>query len=410
MFTKAFNAIFMTRPFWNEVNVPQSLVLKIYKEYLGTKNMIITSRAESIKYISPIVNRLQREILDWIKSTNTNQVIKDLYQIFDKCFRLYITEKEARKQLVDLNISDDDILDAFNCNRNMAVNVLNAVNLWLENAVLYQNEADPAQISEDSTADSELFVKLYLYGLTSKALSLLSLSRKFKEKELFYGINLSFESNEPIDVIRYHPVIYYNPALTGNQDAFNLTVDDYKQVDRSVFGIGFQKEHGLSFLLSIYRQELVSVEGDIVAYSEKVKRIAPRAGVRNSTQYDAYCSSIESVLKSWGFPGEINLSFDNDTLDLYINEKSRSDWGKGYRAFIMSAMVVGLMRYCCENDRPHPGFVIIDSPLVSLKERKKVSDEWINDYMEKSMIEDIHSQDSSRQVIFTYIPIAKLLD
>ena len=108
MFTKAFNAIFMTRPFWNEVNVPQSLVLKIYKEYLGTKNMIITSRAESIKYISPIVNRLQREILDWIKSTNTNQVIKDLYQIFDKCFRLYITEKEARKQLVDLNISDDD--------------------------------------------------------------------------------------------------------------------------------------------------------------------------------------------------------------------------------------------------------------------------------------------------------------
>ena len=121
MFTKAFNAIFMTRPFWNEVNVPQRLVLKIYKEYLGTKNMIITSRAESIKYISPIVNRLQREILDWIKSTNTNQVIKDLYQIFDKCFRLYITEKEARKQLVDLNISDDDILDAFNCNRNMAL-------------------------------------------------------------------------------------------------------------------------------------------------------------------------------------------------------------------------------------------------------------------------------------------------
>lgn len=51
MFTKAFNAIFMTRPFWNEVNVPQSLVLKIYKEYLGTKNMIITSRAESIKYL-----------------------------------------------------------------------------------------------------------------------------------------------------------------------------------------------------------------------------------------------------------------------------------------------------------------------------------------------------------------------
>lgn len=251
MFNKGFNAVFMTRPFWNEMNVPQSIVFKIYKEYLGTASMIIASRTESIEYISPVVNRLQKEILDWVKSTNTNQVIKDLYQIFDKCFGLYIAEKEARKQLVELNIADDDILDAFTCNRNMAVNVLNSVNLWLENAVLYQNEADSSQVSEDSTTNCELFVKLYLYGLTSKTLSLLSLSKKFEEKELFYGIDLSLESNEPIDVMRYHPVIYYNPALTGNQDAFNLTVDDYKQVDCSLFGMGFQKEYGLSFLLSM---------------------------------------------------------------------------------------------------------------------------------------------------------------
>lgn len=251
MFNKGFNAVFMTRPFWNEMNVPQSLVFKIYKEYLGTESMVIASRTESIKYISSIVKRLQREILDWIKSTNTNQVIKDLYQIFDKCFGLYIAEKEARKQLVELNISDDGILDAFNCNRNIAVNVLNSVNLWLENAVLYQNEADPTQVDETSAIDCELFVKLYLYGLSSKTLSLLSLSKKFEEKDLFYGIELSLESNEPIDVIRYHPIIYYNPALTGNQDAFRLTVDDYKQADSSLFGIGFQKEYGLSFLLSM---------------------------------------------------------------------------------------------------------------------------------------------------------------
>lgn len=251
MFNKGFNAVFMTRSFWTEMNVPQSIVFKIYKEYLGTASMIIASRTESIEYISPVVNRLQKEILDWVKSTNTNQVIKDLYQIFDKCFGLYIAEKEARKHLVELNIADDDILDAFTRNRNMAVNVLNSVNLWLENAVLYQNEADSSQVSEDSTTNCELFVKLYLYGLTSKTLSLLSLSKKFEEKELFYGIDLSLESNEPIDVMRYHPVIYYNPALTGNQDAFNLTVDDYKQVDCSLFGMGFQKEHGLSFLLSM---------------------------------------------------------------------------------------------------------------------------------------------------------------
>lgn len=157
MFEEKFNLFYM-RPFWNEMNVPQSLAFKIYKEYLGTENMKITLREESIKYISPIVNRLQREILDWIKSTNTNQVIKDLYQVFDKCFGLYVAEKKTRKKFVELNISDDSILNAFNCNRNMALDVLNSVNLWIENAVLYQNEANPAQINKDSTVDSALLL------------------------------------------------------------------------------------------------------------------------------------------------------------------------------------------------------------------------------------------------------------
>lgn len=151
--------------------------------------------------------------------------------------------------------------------------------------------------------------------------------------------------------------------------------------------------------IGIYRQELISIEGDIIAYSEKVKKTQPPRSTQNTAQYDAYCSSIESVLRSWGFSDDISVSFDSNTLDLYINGKSRSGWGKGYRAFIMAAMVVGLMRYCCNNDRLHPGFVIIDSPLVSLKERKKVADKWIDDYMEKKMIEDILTQDFSRQVI-----------
>lgn len=68
----------------------------------------------------------------------------------------------------------------------------------------------------------------------------------------------------------------------------------------------------------------------------------------------------------------MDVTFDDETLDLSIDGKARSDWGKGYRAFILSAMVIGLMRYCFKNNRLHPGFVILDSPLVSLKERKRI--------------------------------------
>lgn len=152
--------------------------------------------------------------------------------------------------------------------------------------------------------------------------------------------------------------------------------------------------------LEIYKQELISVESDIIVYSEKAPKKIAEPVAKDITLYDDYCRLIETVLKKWGFSDDISVSFDSDMLDLYINGKSRSGWGKGYRAFIMSAMVIGLMRYCYQNNRLHPGFVIIDSPLVSLKERKKVADEqWVNDYMEKKMIEDILNQDSLRQVI-----------
>lgn len=152
--------------------------------------------------------------------------------------------------------------------------------------------------------------------------------------------------------------------------------------------------------LEIYRQELIGVEQDIVVYSEKVKSTPDEPAVHDLAQYQAFCKCVETVLKSWGVGNDIQVSFDEDLLDLVIDGKSRSDWGKGYRAFIMSAMVVGLMRYCYQHSRLHPGFVIIDSPLVSLKERKKDENEkWVEDYMERKMIEDIVSSDSSRQVI-----------
>lgn len=152
--------------------------------------------------------------------------------------------------------------------------------------------------------------------------------------------------------------------------------------------------------LDIYRSELTSIERDIIAYSEKVKKTAGKAVNQDSSLYDGYCQRVEDVLKKWGLSADNGVHFDSDNLDLYIDSKPRASWGKGYRAFIMSAMVIGLMRYCCESELLHPGFVIIDSPLVSLKERKKGADgQWVDDYMEKRMIEDILENDSVQQVI-----------
>lgn len=161
-----------------------------------------------------------------------------------------------------------------------------------------------------------------------------------------------------------------------------------------------RKLDSMSKAIEIYRQELIDVEGDIVAYSEKVKLAKPKRLSIETTVFIEYCNEVEKILKQWGFDRNLKVTFDYDTLDFCIGNKKRTSWGKGYRAFFMSAMSIALMRYCRIYDKPHPGFVVLDSPLVSLKERKKDTDgEWIEDYMERLMIVNICQNDSSSQVI-----------
>ena len=189
-----------------------------------------------------------------------------------------------------------------------------------------------------------------------------------------------------------------------NEDNLRLTEsmieaqNKLKRMNRNISAI--RKLDAMKRSLEIYKQELVSVEFDIIAYSERLKEAKKPIDKQDPSLYTGYCLAIENVLKCWGFSDEVKVTFDVDTLDLFIDNKARSDWGKGYRAFVMSAMVIGLMRYCLENNKLHPGFVILDSPLVSLKERKKdPSGKWVSDYMEQKMIADILDHDCLHQVI-----------
>lgn len=82
----------------------------------------------------------------------------------------------------------------------------------------------------------------------------------------------------------------------------------------------------------------------------------------------ALCRQVESVLKEWRWKSpEPRVEFDQQTYDIIVDGQARQSHGKGVRALLYSAFVVGLLRYCAANNRPHPGFVVIDSPLTSYK-------------------------------------------
>lgn len=67
--------VFMTRSFWKEINVSEKRVRKLYKAYLGTKDLYISSREESIKYLSGITSKIQAEMTNEFKNNNSEKSI-----------------------------------------------------------------------------------------------------------------------------------------------------------------------------------------------------------------------------------------------------------------------------------------------------------------------------------------------
>jgi hypothetical protein len=62
------------------------------------------------------------------------------------------------------------------------------------------------------------------------------------------------------------------------------------------------------------------------------------------------------------------VSFDEKTYDIRIDGKLRTDNGKGVRAVTHAAFKVALLLYCQERDLPHPGVVVLDTPLLTYRD------------------------------------------
>ncbi|WP_238232054.1 hypothetical protein [Methylobacterium thuringiense] len=83
----------------------------------------------------------------------------------------------------------------------------------------------------------------------------------------------------------------------------------------------------------------------------------------------AFCNEVEFVLREWKWSGTGRVEFDSKKYDIIVDGQARQSHGKGVRAVLYSAFIIGLLRYCSNNNLPHIGFAIIDSPLTSYKKK-----------------------------------------
>lgn len=165
--------------------------------------------------------------------------------------------------------------------------------------------------------------------------------------------------------------------------------------------------------------ELVTKKAELIAAVEKVGRLqrlidqrgeldsdegSPGSATATRTEIskmtlDAFSQTVERILKDWHFPDADRVFFDEVKKDFQIAGKERGSSGKGLRAITHAAVSVALLEFCRENDLPHPGFVVLDSPLLAYWKPEGIEDDLRGSDLKERFYEYLLGLQTNNQVI-----------
>ncbi len=130
-----------------------------------------------------------------------------------------------------------------------------------------------------------------------------------------------------------------------------------------------QKRQGVVCILDLLdrRASLVARKVEIESESTKRDSNALPVGPDPTTAFE-FGEVIKRVLEAWHFPDADKAQFDLVSNDVTIAGKPRSSNGKGVRAILHAAFNVAVIAYCVERKLPSPGFLVLDTPLLTYRE------------------------------------------
>jgi hypothetical protein len=154
-------------------------------------------------------------------------------------------------------------------------------------------------------------------------------------------------------------------AIELELDQLAPAADSAERRLSEILSVRDQIRRGLSLIEQ--RRTLLARRDELAALKPARKADKPRLGVPTTIAHD-FAQTVSKVLGEWQFPGKRHVAFDEATYDLRIDGKNRRDNGKGVRAITHAAFKVALLIYCSERDLPHPGFVVLDTPLLTYRD------------------------------------------
>lgn len=197
------------------------------------------------------------------------------------------------------------------------------------------------------------------------------------------------------------------PKLEGIEEQYKIVDEKIReaispdfqksQVDYTIL---MEKKNEVSLSLEMFnrllkleqqKQELDNAEDEVI---EEVKPTKLSKMTLNE-----FSKTIENILKAWDFPDASDVYFDETVRDLVISGKPRGSRGKGLRAITHAAVTIGLLEYCKEKSLPHPGFVVLDSPLLAYYKPEGEDDNLQGTNLKEKFYEYLIQNHSDSQII-----------
>ena len=144
-----------------------------------------------------------------------------------------------------------------------------------------------------------------------------------------------------------------SPAVSSERASYNQLI-----LEKADVRFSLEKINRLQGL-TVQRAELDAGQPEVVGGPTATKTQVSK------NVLDELAQTIEGILQEWHFPNANRVFFDESKRDIQIAGKERRSTGKGLRAITHAAVKIGLMEFCRERNLPHPGFVVLDSPLLA---------------------------------------------
>jgi hypothetical protein len=150
------------------------------------------------------------------------------------------------------------------------------------------------------------------------------------------------------------------------------TAQETENTARSIFSSASEKvaviERELENrrLLAVYEAQIALVSAQSVRARQRAEGLDLNLDL-TTNEANELSKVVKRVLTAWNYPGADAVHFDPVDQDIVVDGKRRRDNGAGIRAILHSAFKVALMVFCKEAGRPHPGFIVLDSPLLAYR-------------------------------------------